>query len=312
MKKIVLLLVITLSGVQAFSQVLSPEDLNKRPDIRKRIYKDDFIDYDPKLSVDSMFFNQQRNYVSYPSIREADVLWSKQIWREIEVGEKINLPLYYPFSIDNTIDDRQNLFDVIQQAYRANLIQPFEGLTDFNDGEFKEAKTINYIDSNYFAAVCEQAEKDEQGEVTGVIKKTLSKYAADNVIRYRLKEYWYFDKQRSQLMVKIIGLMPILMVPKDCNDPDGEKKIVGSAWFYFPEMRAVLANKEVYNRKNETVRLTFDDVFIKRQFSSHIIKEDNVYNRTLSQAGYVGFDQLVEADKIKEKIFNYEHDLWDF
>ncbi len=305
MRRLILLLVVLLSGLASFAQVLSPEDLNKRPDIRKRIYKDDFIDYDEKLSVDSQFFNQQRKYIPYPPIREADVLWSKQIWREIEVGEKINLPLYYPIE---PIKDRRSLYDIIVKAYQENRLQPFEGKADYNNGEFTEALNISYCDSNCFGRKFLEDSTDVDGNVVGVVQR-FSAYTASDVIRYRLKEYWYFDKQRSQLMVKIMGIMPIISY----EDPKTKEMATsGTAWFYFPELRAVIANEEIYNRKNESVRLTFDDVFMKRYFSSHIIKEDNVFDRTLDQAGYKGFDQLVEADKVKEKIFNFEHDLWDF
>ncbi|HEX4888721.1 MAG TPA: gliding motility protein GldN, partial [Luteibaculaceae bacterium] len=285
--------------------VLGPEELNKRPDIRKRIYKDDFIDYEEGRSVDSMFFNQQRQFVPYPPIREADVLWSKQIWRDIEVGEKINLPLYYPIT---PIDDRKSLFDIIVEAYRAKRIVPFEGKEDFFDGQFKQALTVSVADSTCFGRKYSEETFDDEGNSTG-FKDRYTPYGADDVITYRLKEYWYFDKQRSQMMVKILGLMPIVSLTDNAT---GERKPQATAWFYYPELRGVLCNVEVYNRKNETVRLTFDDVFIKRYFSSHIIKEDNVFNRTLAQAGYVGFDQLVESDRVKEKIFNFEHDLWDY
>lgn len=299
------MIAILLSCVGSFAQVLSPEDLNKRPDIRKRIYKDNFIDFDEKLSVDTMFFNQQRNYVPYPPIREADVLWSKQIWREIEVGEKINLPLYYPIE---PIQDRRPLFDILVKAYHDFRIQPFEGRNDYNDGEFVEALNISYCDSNCFGIKFTEETVDDDGNPIGFVDR-FSAFTASDVVRYRLKEYWYFDKQRSQLMVKIIGIMPIVRYE---DSKTKEPKTTATAWFYFPEVRAVLANEEVYNRKNESIRLTFDDVFIKRYFTSHIIKEDNVYNRTLADAGYKGFDQLVEADRVKEKIFNFEHDLWDF
>jgi len=302
-----LVVILALVGVSAFAQVLSPEELNKRDDIRKRIYKDDFIDYDEKLSVDSQFFFQQRQFVPYPPIRQADVLWSKQIWRDIEVGEKINLPLYYPTT---PIEDRQCLYEIIVAAYRNKLIQPFEGRADFFNGQFKEALTISKTDSTCFGESYDEDEIDPNtGEPTGKILKRFKEYQPDDVTSYRLKEYWYFDKQRSQLMVKIMGIMPIVTVEDRVTK---EPKRQATAWFYFPEVRSVLANKEIYNRKNESVRLTFDDVFMKRYFSSHIVKEDNVFDRTLAQAGYVGFDELVEADRIKEKIFTFEQDLWDY
>lgn len=300
MKKIICSLVLACTSASLFAQVLSPEDLNKRPDIRRKIYKDSFIDYGEKDHPDSVFFFQQREYIAYPPIREADVLWSKQIYRDIEVGEKINLPLYYPVPGNGpVIEDRQNLFDILQQAYRDKLIQGFEGVDAAFDAEFRNALTVDQCDG---AFGYKKTEKLTLPDGTEVDTTYISVYAAEDVISYRLKEYWYFDKQRSQLMCKIYGILPICKREM----PNGDIIKQSTAWFYFPEVRAVLANKEVYNRKNETIKLTFDDVFIKRYFSSHIIKEDNVFNRTLEGAGYKGFENLVEADRIKEKIFNFE------
>lgn len=307
--RLLLIILAVITSVAGSAQILSPDQLNARPDMRKRIYKDGFIDFDEKLSVDSQYFNQQRNYIAYPPLREADVLWSKTVWRDIEVGEKLNLPLYYPLVNDQPVEDRQNLFDIIQEAYRANLLQGFNGKDV--DCEFKTAWRIGYMDSLAFGKSCTVPRLTETGEQTGIVDTIISKYAADQVVKYRLKEYWYFDKQRSQLMVKIVGIMPFVWDQKGC-EPDDPYIAKPTAWFYFPEFRAILANKEVYNRKNETVRLTFDDIFIKRYFSSHIVREDNVYNRSIEQAGYKGMEALMEAEAIKEKIFNFEHDLWDF
>lgn len=302
MRKLIIAVAAIISGVSASAQVLTPEQLNERPEIRKTLYKDTFLDYDPNLAVDSQRFHQQRTFINYPPIREADVLWSKVIWRDIEVGEKINLPLYYPIE---PIEDRKPLFDIIVNAYKEGLIQPFEGVSAAFSGEFTEALTKEKADKafGYVNQLTYQDSLGQDRDTTYVVS-----YSAEDVLAYRLKEYWYFDKQRSMLMVKIIGILPICKREM----PSGDVIRQATAWFYFPELRPVIANEEVYNRKNETVRITFDDVFIKRYFSSHIVKEDNVYDRTLEQAGYKGYDQLVEADRIKEKIFNFEHDLWDY
>lgn len=302
MKKYIVAAVACFSMLSLFSQVLTPEELNKRPEIRKRIYKDSFIDYDDNHSVDSMFFFQQRKYIPYPPIREADVLWSKQIYRDIEVGEKINLPLYYPIL---PIEDRSSLFDILVSAFRDTLIQPFEGVDAAFNAEFKNALTVDDANKAFGYKKSEKLTKDDGTEVDTTY---IVEYSAEDVISYRLKEYWYFDKQRSQLMVKILGILPICKREMQSGDVIAQS----TAWFYFPEIRPIICNKEIYNRKNETVKLTFDDVFVKRYFSSHIVKEDNVFNRTLAEAGYKGFDQLVEADRIKENIFNFEHDLWDY
>ena len=140
-------------------------------------------------------------------------------------------------------------------------------------------------------------------------QETVSEFVATDVTRFQLKEDWYFDKQLSQMMVEILGIMPIVRV---LNSETGVYQDKGTCWFYMPELRYTLINYEVFNRKNETQRMTFDDLFMKRYFSSHIIKEANVYDRSIAKAGYKGMDNLLEAEKIKKKMFEYEHDLWSY
>ena len=83
-------------------------------------------------------------------------------------------------------------------------------------------------------------------------------------------------------------------------------------WVHFPEARKVLINAEVFNLvKNDAERRTYDDIFWKRMFGSTIVKEANVMNREVSEY-MVGLDALLEAERIKEEIFNLEHDLWEY
>jgi len=73
----------------------------------------------------------------------------------------------------------------------------------------------------------------------------------------------------------------------------------------------VFATEEVYNSKNDAERRTFEDIFWKRQFASYIYKETNVYERRINEYA-TGMDALLESERIKEEIFNLEHDLWEF
>ena len=134
----------------------------------------------------------------------------------------------------------------------------------------------------------------------------------NSVKKWRLKEEWFFDKQRSVMDVRIIGLAP-LQEDRDEVDPT---ILTGSFsplfWVYFPEAREVLINAEVYNLvKNDAERRTYDDIFWKRMFSSTITKESTVYDRKVNEF-MVGLDALLEGERIKEEIFNIEHDLWEY
>lgn len=278
------------------AQVLTPE-------MKKRMYKDTFLDYDPELDVDSVRNFQQKNVVPYPPIREADVLWSKRVWREIEVSEKVNLPLYYPL---DEISDRQNLFDVLVEAYKSGNIQAFDSRFIGSD-EFRFPIPADTATVKLFSRTITIEDIDDFGEIQYITRQ--QDFRAEDVVRYQLKEDWYFDKQRSELRVKILGIMPIC---KYTDASDGTVKTQQTAWFYFPEVRHVLVNYEAFNRKNKTQRITFDDIFMKRYFSSHIIKEENVYDRSIASVYRNTYDQLLRSEEIKQEIFEFEHDLWSY
>jgi gliding motility associated protien GldN len=129
-----------------------------------------------------------------------------------------------------------------------------------------------------------------------------------NVWKYWVKEDWFFDKQRSVMDVRIIGLCAL---EDKLNDDGSFKALSPMFWIYYPEARYVFANAEVFNRNNDSERRTLEDIIWKRDFSSFVYKEANVYDRDISEYKS-GMDALLEAEKIKENIFNYEHDMWEY
>jgi gliding motility associated protien GldN len=130
-----------------------------------------------------------------------------------------------------------------------------------------------------------------------------------DIWKYWVKEDWFFNKQKSVMEVRIIGICPVVEKKTENGDGTGADKPL--FWFYFPEARPILAKSEVYMRKNDAERRTLDDIFWKRMFSSYVRKESNVYNRIILDYKS-GLDALLEAEKIKEDIFTFEHDLWHF
>jgi gliding motility associated protien GldN len=288
----------------AVAQVLSPEQ-------KKEIYRDSFLDYDNSYDIDSIRNFQQRLVVDYPPIREADVMWSKRVWREIELREKINLPLYYPI---DPIQDRKSLIEIIKLSYQEGLIQPFHKFklpSTQPDDEFTIPIGAGFTDTNLFGYTYKDYAIDPiTNEPTEEIVEVYQPFQTSEVVAYRLKEDWYFDKQHSQLRVKILGLQPLFSY-LDKGEKQNKFR-VGSAWFYFPELRHVLVNYEAFNKGNKTQRLTFDDIFIKRKFSSHIVKEQNVYDREIDDYKKDPYETLIEGERIKDEINLFEHDLWSY
>jgi len=131
----------------------------------------------------------------------------------------------------------------------------------------------------------------------------------EEVKQLRLYEEWYFDKKLSKLDVRIIAVIPYYMgfnedLQRDENSP--------VCWIWFDDIRDVLAKYEVFSPNNDAQRISFDDLFMQRRFSSYIQAESNVYNdRNISQY-LVGKPALYEAERIKTELFNFEHDLWEY
>ena len=131
----------------------------------------------------------------------------------------------------------------------------------------------------------------------------------DEVKRLQVKELWYFNKRTSRLEVRIIALCPIREYAKD--EMEGLQKRV-LFWIDYGEFRDLFAKRRVFNFQNDAMRMSFDDVFLKRYFSSRIIKESNPYDNRSIQSYSTGMDAVLESDRVKREIFEYEQDLWEY
>ena len=299
MKKIILLLIttsITFVSVNA-QDVLSTEDMNS-------IYKKDR--------------SSSKRVQAYAPLREADVMWSRKIWREIDLRQKINHPFYYPENdgVAHTIDDRKSLIDVIYSAIQEGSITAYGNAS--MDDEMREPMTQEEIKSIGGAkeeiirvpdwdAIAAGADPEEAYKDT----VNIIPFNRNTVKKWRIKEEWFFDKQRSVMDVRIIAIAPL---QEDRDEVTGE--LLGGFsplfWVHFPEARNILINAEVFNLvKNDAERRTYDDIFWKRMFGSVIVEESNVMDRKLNEY-MVGLDALLEAEKIKAEIFNLEHDMWEY
>lgn len=248
----------------------------------------------------------ERKPVPYQYVRESDVLWSKTIWRIIDLRQKMNLKLYYPEDKLGVPEGRYNLADLLMYAIENEGVKAYNPNADMFD-EFAEIMSIDQIKKE-MDAQDQEIEVEENGK--WVKKKIPGKVSSAEIKEILVKEEWFFDKQRSVMEVRIVGLCPIRHYYKP-NDIDRENLLKKKVfWVYFPEIRKVLANHFVFNPQNEAKNWSFDDVFHLRYFDSYITQESNTYNNRRIEEYATGRDALFEAEKIKRNIMNYEQDLW--
>lgn len=235
-----------------------------------------------------------RQIIAYTHLREADVFYEKRIWRVINVNEKMNKPFIYP--------ERKFIDILLDNAYEGVISAYGTG-----DDQFTTALTLEEV-KNYGRGADTQLVIDPitLEERYEIFERELNR---ENIRSYRVKEDWIFDKQQSTLYVRILGVAPI----ESRYDENGNFIAdVPMFWFYYPHLRNILVNEEVFNPMNDAQLIAWDDLFEMRLFSSYIMQESNVYGRRIKDYAGSGIDALLEHDRIRQEMFEKEHDLWSY
>ena len=238
----------------------------------------------------------ERKVLPYQPVRESDIFWEKRVWRVIDVREKMNLPFAYP---------EEPFFKILSDAASKGDLPVYT--TDEDGAKFKKRMSTDDVLSQLSKTdTVVTFDPETYEEKVAIVRNDVN---WENVKRFRIKEVWYFDKEISQLQVRILGIAPMIDVTDNEGNFRFEKPMF---WVYYPQAREMFARHRVFTLGGNTnATFSWEDMFEMRYFASYIYKESNVHDRKIDD--YVqGVDMLMESERIKNDIFNFEHDLWQY
>ncbi len=260
------------------------------------------IDTTVERPVDGYFRNtniENAKVTPYANIREADVMFSKRVWREIDLREKMNAVYASP---------KSRLIDVIMNAVNAGELTAYDAVSTKDDPNGDAFATVLKPEQvmGKFADSVLIPDFNANGEQIGSHMAT-GEFNPDSVVKFQIKEDWIFDKNRSVFEPRIIGIAPMVKI-KAAGQDLGEQP---AFWIYFPDARQIFVTKAVSTRNNDATGLSYDDIFMKRLFSSYIVKESNPEDIRIKDYAQ-GIDKLYESERIKKELLDYEQDLWSY
>ncbi len=233
----------------------------------------------------------EKRVLPYPEVSPNDILWKERVWREIDTRQLMNLPFRY---------EAKPFFSILIEEIQKGNITAYSTEND----QFKNPLNIQQVKDKIITYDSIPVYDPYTYEYT--INVVENKMDPQDVVRYRLKEVWWFDSEYSTLRVRILGIAPI--VPKHTDNGDF-LAYLPLFWVYFPDCREALAKHPVHNAGNDANPMTWNDWLEMRFFDSYITKVSNVHDRRL-QDYLAGEELLLESEKLEQELFNKEMDMW--
>lgn len=247
--------------------------------------------------------------LEYGYVDDRDILFAKMTWERVVLDERINFPLYYPIDTNNIGKDRRCLYDVLMKNVKNGKIKNI-----YDDSYFSTKRTLKDIEAalvkiDTTELGIEQLNAGEQVSEEYINRREIT--AAD-IVEYRMKGLWYFDKRQAEMKYRLLAIAP---VAPDVNFIDSDSPdLVPLFWIFFPDAREVLHEAKAFNNQNSSQPYSFDHLLNSRRFNGLIYKEENVYgDREIKE--YVtdnSLMQLLESERIKDKIRDFELDMWTY
>lgn len=247
--------------------------------------------------------------LEYGYVDDRDILFSKMTWEKVVLDERANFPLYYPIDTNNIGKNRRSLYDVLIKNIKNGNIKNI-----YDDSYFTSKRTLKDIQSALVKIDTTELgiEQINAGEPLSAEYINRRDITAADIKEYRIKGLWYFDKRQSEMKYRLLGIAP---VAPDVNFIDTDNQdLVELFWVFFPDARNVLHKAKAFNNENSSMPFSFDHILNARRFHGYIYKEENVQgDRKIDE--YVTHNalmQLLESDRIKDKIRDFELDMWTY
>lgn len=250
--------------------------------------------------------------LEYGYVDDRDIMFSKMTWEKVVLDERVNFPLYYPIDTNNIGPNRRSLFDVLWKNIREGKIENVYDDSYFTVkrqlGDIRATMSkVDTLDIGY-----QQYNADGFVSPEYIVKRDIQSY---DISAYLIKGLWYFDKRQGELKYRLLGIAP---AAPDVNfidsDNEANKEPIALFWVFYPEARAVLHEAKAFNNQNSAMPFSFDHLLNSRRFNGYMYKEENVFgDREVKE--YIAENalmQLLESDRIKEKIRNFEQDMWAY
>lgn len=238
--------------------------------------------------------NMQRRALPQAPLREADLLWQKRVWRVIDVREKMNHHFTNPEAplvsllLDAAANEEIELYSTIDDKFSTPMT------TEERLAIAGRMDTIPVYSNDGVDVAYEEVPRD---------------FNPASVIRYRLQEVWYIDKNTSQMKVRLLGIAPIVDEVDEMGAVLFERPLF---WVYYPAARNLLAGERAYVSGNEASARSWEDVFESRQFASYVTKEGNVYDRRIQDYVTDGRTRLRTGEALERDRLGRESDLWSY
>ena len=254
----------------------------------------------------------------YGYVHDRDILMGKRIWEVIDLDERVNFPLYFPVEGDvMTSPDRRPLYNVLVKGIKDGTITEV-----YDSSYFTTKKTLKDIEASLFKVDTTDVGREQMNEDIEAYRKGTKKISEEyirkteieayNVDAYKIVGYWYFDKRQGELKYRLLGICPVVPDVYEMDNPNPE--MVELFWVYFPSARDILHEAKAFNNRNSAMPFTFDHLLNARRFNGVIYLEENVYGDRLIK-DYMKENaqmQLLESDRVKEKIRDFEQDMWNY